>query len=107
MTGREIVEKKVAKRLKENPESAKDIGAKVAIELTGEDGGRWIIDCTKNPVQIKEDGNSKAEATIIMSGESLVKLTDGKINAVSAFMFGKIKVDGDLGLAVKLGKILS
>lgn len=107
MTGRDIIEKKVAKRLKENPESAKEIGAKIAVELSGEGGGRWILDCSKNPAQVIEDQKTAVDTTIQMSGENLVKLSTGKMNAVSAFMFGKIKVDGDIGIAVKLGKILT
>ena len=107
MTGKEIVEKKIAKKLKDNPEHAIAIGTKVAVVLTGEDGGRWILDCSRQPASVKKDATSKAETTITMSGNDLVKMSEGSLNAVSAFMFGKLKVDGDLNIAVKLGKILS
>ncbi len=106
-TGREIMEQKITKRIADDPEGAKDIGVKVAVELTGENGGRWILDCSKNPATVREDDREPAHTTISMAGESLVKLSEGKLNAVSAFMFGKIKVDGDLAVATKLGKILS
>ena len=107
MTGKDIIEKKIAKRLKEHPERATAIGTKVAVVLTGEDGGRWILDCSKLPASVKKDAKSKADTTITMSGENLVKISEGSLNAVSAFMFGKLKVHGDLNIAVKLGKILS
>ncbi len=106
-TGREIIEKKIAKRLKDHPERAKDIGTKVAIELTGDENGRWILDCSKQPATVEKDAKTKATTTITMSGENLVKLSQGELNAVTAFMFGKIKVDGDLATATKLGKILT
>lgn len=107
MTGKEVIEAKVAKRLRENPEEAESIGVRVAVELTGDGGGRWILDCTKNPAEVKEDTNTKAETTIVMSADSLVNISEGKLNAVSAFMFGKIKVQGDVGTAIKLGKVLT
>ena len=106
-TGKDILEKKIAKKLKESPDSARDIGAVVAVELTGEGGGRWVLDCTKNPASVKKDGTTPAAATITMSEQHLVDLSAGNLNAVTAFMFGKIKVNGDLSLATKLGKVLS
>ncbi|NLA04878.1 MAG: SCP2 sterol-binding domain-containing protein, partial [Firmicutes bacterium] len=33
-------------------------------------------------------------------------LLDGKLNATSAFMAGKLKVKGDMGLAMKLQSLL-
>lgn len=106
-TGREVIEKKITKKLKDNPDSAKDIGQKVAVVLTGDDGGRWVLDCSKDPAIVAEDADADVATTITMSGENLVKLSNGELNAVTAFMFGKIKVDGDLALATKLGSILS
>jgi putative sterol carrier protein len=107
MTGRNVIEKKIADKLKNNPEQAESIGEKVAVILTGHDGGRWVLDCSKNPATVEEDNKTKVQTTITMSSENLVKLSKGEMNGVSAFMFGKIKVDGDLGIAVKLGKVLS
>lgn len=105
--GCEIIETMIAQRLKNNPEIVRDIDAKVAIELTGKKGGRWIIDCTKQPATVKKSVATKAATTIIISEENLVKLSHGELNAITAFMFGKIKIDGDMAIATKLGKILT
>lgn len=51
-----------------------------------------------------EDG--AADCTIHISRENLVKLMAGDLNPMTAFAFGKIKVSGDMGLAMKLGKVL-
>jgi hypothetical protein len=47
MTGRDVIEKKIADKLKNDPEQAESIGEKVAVVLTGHDGGRWVLDCTR------------------------------------------------------------
>jgi len=107
MTTKEIIEGKIAKRLKERPEDARGIGVAVAISLSGKGAGRWIIDCSKSPAEVREDKTAPAETTISMEGGDLVKMVEGELNPQMAFLMGKVKVDGNLGLAIKLGQLLS
>ena len=107
MTTREIIEGKIAKRLKERPEDAKGIGVAVAISLTGEGAGRWVIDCSKDPAEVRQDATAKAEMTISMEGADLIKMVEGELNPQMAFLAGKVKVEGNLGLAIKLGQLLT
>jgi len=50
--------------------------------------------------------DGKVNLTFIMKDEDLASLAAGKLNAQSAFMGGKLKLKGDMGLAMKLGPIL-
>lgn len=47
-----------------------------------------------------------ADTTMTASAETFEGILDGDINPTSAFMMGKLKVEGDMGLAMKLGAIL-
>ena len=47
-----------------------------------------------------------ADCTIRISQANLVKLIGGKLNPMTAFAMGKIKVSGDMSVALKLGKML-
>ena len=47
-----------------------------------------------------------AQCTIHMTAENLAKLIAGKLNPMTAFAMGKLKVSGDMTLAMKLGQLL-
>ena len=51
-----------------------------------------------------EDGD--AECTITASAETLQELFEGELDPTAAFMTGKIKIDGDMGQAMKLSQLL-
>lgn len=51
-----------------------------------------------------EDG--EADTTIITSKDTLAKLKSGDLNPMMAVMGGKVKIKGDMGLAMKLQSLL-
>lgn len=59
-----------------------------------------------------DEGGARAgdgEADVIMTAdtETFRSILDGSLNATSAFMTGKLKVDGDMGAAMRLGGVLA
>jgi putative sterol carrier protein len=48
-----------------------------------------------------------ADCTMTASKDTFRGILDGDINPTMAFMSGKLKIDGDMGLAMKLGTILA
>lgn len=48
-----------------------------------------------------------ADCTIRISEPNLTKLINGKLNPMTAFAMGKIKVSGDMSVALKLSQLLS
>ncbi len=53
------------------------------------------------------EGDEEAECTMSADAETFRGILDGDVNATSAFMTGKLKVEGDMGQAMKLGGALS
>ena len=51
-------------------------------------------------------GDEEADVTLTASAAVFRALLDGEMNATSAFMTGKLSVDGSMGLAMKLGSVL-
>ena len=89
-----------------------EIAAKIARGLEKrpvEDSFKF--DCGEDgAITIRDGGvvlaDEPADCTIHISRANLVKLMAGDLNPMTAFAFGKIKVSGDMGLAMKLGKVL-
>jgi predicted lipid carrier protein YhbT len=52
------------------------------------------------------DGDGEADCTIRMSAADFIRLAEGKADSRMLFFSGKLKVDGDMGLALKLKKLL-
>lgn len=47
-----------------------------------------------------------ADCVITMSADDLDDMLSGELNPTAAFMGGKLKVDGDMSVAMKLGNIV-
>ena len=52
-------------------------------------------------------GDEDAECTLTASSDTFEGILSGNVNATTAFMTGKLKLDGDMGQAMRLGGVLS
>jgi len=68
--------------------------------------GSVFIDGLSTPNHVSEGTGKSAQTTITISLENFGKLARQEMDATSAFMQGKLRVAGDMGLAMKLGPIL-
>lgn len=51
-------------------------------------------------------GDDDSEVTLTADAETFRDILDGNLNPTTAFMTGKLSVDGNMGLAMKLGAVL-
>lgn len=70
----------------------------------GDDGVVRIDDAAKPAVVDNQD--VPADCTVRVSMADFLDIASGKQNPQMAFMMGKLKVDGDMSVAMQLGKIL-
>lgn len=68
--------------------------------------GSVLIDGKAVPNTVSDGSGKSADCTITVSLETFEKIFKGELDPTSAFMQGKLRVAGDMGLAMKLGPIV-
>jgi putative sterol carrier protein len=84
------------------PDKAKGMDATLQFELSGEGGGTWVAKIASGQCTVTEGGIDHPSATIGMEAADYVAIAQGKLDMARAFMGGKIKVKGDMGVIMKL-----
>ena len=103
----EIIEKDIPAALQQKPELAKDINSVIHFNITGDNGGTWTLDCTKSDGWVTKGAEGTPKMTVTVSNDDFVKIRSKQLNAQMAAMQGKLKFKPmDMGLAMKLGKLL-
>lgn len=107
-SAKNILENEIPELLKQKPELAKDINAVVHFNVTGDQGGTWTMDLTRDSDWVKQGAEGDPKMTITVSDQDFVKIRQKQLNPQMAAMQGKLKFKPmDMGLAMKLGKLLS
>jgi putative sterol carrier protein len=100
----EIFDKHVPDRLKAKPDIAQQINATYKFVVNGEGGGTWHVDLTQPGGRVTA-GDQPAKCTITVGAKELVDMANGKLSPQMAFMTGKLKIGGDMAMALKLGSL--
>lgn len=69
------------------------------------DDGCVHVDATQSPAEITTE-NKEADVTLTTSIETFGKILNGESDPNIAFMMGKLKIRGSMGLALKLNALL-
>lgn len=83
-----------------------DCGLSARIKFDFGDQGIVILDATQIP-NLVSTTDANTDCTMIISLENFMALAEGSLDGASAFMSGKLKIQGDMSIAMKLGAILS
>uniref|UniRef100_A0A8D2NQX1 Sterol carrier protein 2 n=1 Tax=Zosterops lateralis melanops TaxID=1220523 RepID=A0A8D2NQX1_ZOSLA len=101
-----LVFKEIEKKLQEEGEQfVKKIGGVFAFKVKDGPGGKeatWVVDVKNGKGSVALNSDKKADCTITMADTDLLALMTGKMNPQTAFFQGKLKISGNMGMAMKL-----
>ena len=86
------------------PERIAGIDNSYLFDIAGE--GRWLVEVCGGTVKVTEGSEGPADVTFKTSPEMFERLASGQQNPLTAYLTGKIKVEGDISAAMALQKIL-
>jgi len=89
-----------------NPAKIANLKASYQFELTGEGGGTFHAKFDNGTYEIGEGPLPDAGCTISIATADFFALLERKLNPMAAFMAGKLKVRGDMGMALKLQQLI-
>ena len=85
------------------PEKAAGVSAVIQYEISGEGGGTWNATIQDGKCAVASGAAASPNLTLTMSGQDWLDMLAGKLSGQMAFMSGKLKLKGDMGLAMKVG----
>ena len=82
---------------------AADIEAVVHFKFTGPEAGEWNAAIRNGSCEVAQGiPRTKPSVSVVADSANFVKIVTGELDGMQAFMQGKIKLTGDLNLAMKL-----
>ena len=76
---------------------------KAVVKFATDEGVVWIDTKQSPPVISNED--QEAECVLELSATNALQLLDGDLNPMMAYMMGKLKIKGDMGIAMKIAEM--
>src|SRR5262249_37261845 len=92
---------KLKERLAKEPALAKEVGALVGFKITSPEAS-WTVDFAGGG-GVKIGADPMAAATLTLSDDDLASLAKGAETAQRLYQTGKLRVDGDVRVAQRLG----
>lgn len=89
-----------------DPDAVGDMNAVLAFDISGDGGGSWVVKIADKQIEVNEGTTGDATTTLHMADKDFLRIVNGDLNPVSAFMQGLIKIDGDMSVAMQLQNLL-
>jgi putative sterol carrier protein len=84
------------------PEKAAGLDAVIQFKFTGAEAGDWYAVIKDGKVDVSKGEHASPKMTLTADSGDYVKIFTGELDGMQAFMQGKLKLAGDLNLAMKL-----
>ena len=84
------------------PEKAQGINAVLQFKFSGAEPGDWYAELNEGRDSVQQGTHINPKMTLSADSDDYIKLFTGQLDPMQAFMAGKLKLTGDLNLAMKM-----
>jgi len=84
------------------PEQARDVNAAIYFDLPGEGGGDWLVTIREQICNVSEGKAENPDLTLHAKARDILDIFTGRLDPSIALLFGKLRIDGDMRLAMRL-----
>ena len=81
------------------------VNATIQYDISGDQGGTWHAVIKDGACTVTPGAAASPNLTIAMSSQDWLDMVAGKLAGQMAFMSGKLKLKGDMGLAMRVGSL--
>jgi putative sterol carrier protein len=86
-------------------EKAQGLDTVLQFKFTGAEPGSWFAVIKDGAVKVEQGDHPAPKMTLTADSADYIDLFTGKLDPMQAFMKGKLKLQGDLNLAMKMTQI--
>ena len=83
-------------------DAAEDLDAVYQFDLSGPQGGQYLIRIHNGTCTVEEGTQAEPHVTLSMASEDCIKVLKGQLSGHSIAVSGRIQISGDIGLAMQL-----
>lgn len=88
-----------------DPDAADGLDVVYQFNLNGAEGGQYQLQIRDGACQVSEGVHPDPQVTLAMSGEDCLKVLNGQISGTMVAMTGRLRISGDMGLALQLASL--
>lgn len=89
-----------------NPANAGGWNTTIQFNISGDRGGNYVVRVDNGQCQVEEGSADKAAATITTSDDTWIGIVEQRVNPMTAFTLGQLKVAGNIADVMKLQNML-
>lgn len=90
-----------------NPEKAQGVEARIQFELSGDNGGSYWLSITQGTATAGTGQVERPQMIVKAKADDYAAMANGDLNPMQAFMSGRVKVQGDMGMAMRFMSMFS
>jgi putative sterol carrier protein len=88
-----------------DPDAATGLSATYQFDLVGDAGGTYHVSVDDGQCEVGIGAAERPNITITMTASDYLDMINGLLNPQVALLGGKLKIKGDMGLAVKMQEL--